>query len=88
MYSPTAMEKAPASSPAMPAMTMAWLSDEAPATPMTSARLETSPSLPPKTAGRRKPVTRDSWGEVGGAGRGYDPESRDRSMLAMMLHGR
>ena len=42
----------------MPAMTIAWLSDDAPATPMTSARLETRPSLAPKTAGRRNAVAR------------------------------
>ena len=85
MYSPTAIEKAPASRPAMPAMTMAWLSEEAPATPMTRARLETRPSLPPKTAGRRKPVARVSWGEVGGGGMGFMTRSRAmRSMSAMM----
>ena len=35
----------------------------APATPMTSARLLTSPSFPPNTIGLRTPVARDSCGD-------------------------
>ncbi len=83
MYSPTAMENAPASRPAMPAMTMAWLFDEAPATPMTRARFDTRPSLPPKTAGRRNPVARLSWGDVGL--RGIRSESRRSAMTCIVL---
>ena len=65
MYSPAAIEKAPASSPATPARTMIWLSASAPATPMTSDRLLTRPSLAPKTAARnvpeRPPRCHASW---------------------------
>ena len=59
MYSPAAMEKAPARRPATPARTMNWLPAAAPAaapaTPMTSERLLTRPSFAPKTAARSVP---------------------------------
>src|SRR6266540_3684588 len=50
MYSPPAIENAPARSPAMPATTMILLSTAAPVTPMISERFDTSPSLIPKMA--------------------------------------
>ena len=49
------MEKAPASMPATPAMRMFLVSWLAPATPMMREKLETRPSLTPKTAARREP---------------------------------
>ena len=55
MYSPAAIEKAPASRPATPASTIRWLSAVAPAMPITSDRLLTRPSLAPKTAARSVP---------------------------------
>ena len=70
----------------MPAMTMAWLSEVAPATPMTSARLETRPSLPPKTAGRRKAVARLSCGDIEGGGiRAASRRRETRVMGSMMM---
>ena len=53
--SPTAMEKAPASSPAKPVTMRPWESAPAPATPSTSERLERSPSFTPKMAARSDP---------------------------------
>ena len=56
MYSPAAMLNAPASRPATPARRMKLgLPDAAPATPMTSDRLLTSPSLTPKMIARSVP---------------------------------
>ena len=55
MYSPAAIENAPARRPATPARTMRWLSVAAPAKPITSDRLLTSPSLAPKMAARSVP---------------------------------
>ncbi|CAM5311585.1 hypothetical protein SHIRM173S_11296 [Streptomyces hirsutus] len=55
MYSPAAMEKAPAARPARPVMTMVCCPTEPPATPVISARLETRPSIAPNTAGRSQP---------------------------------
>ena len=68
MYSPAAMLKPPARSPAIPASTMACGStDEAPAMPMIRLTLDTSPSLAPKTVGRRMLEPRVSWGLAGGS---------------------
>ena len=55
MYSPAAIENAPAASPASPASSTALLSALPPATPAISAKLETSPSEAPNTAGRSQP---------------------------------
>lgn len=61
MYSPAAMEKAPAASPASPLITtVCWLAVP-PATPVMRARLETSPSIAPKTAGRSQPPFTSRW---------------------------
>ena len=54
-YSPAAIEKAPASSPAMPANSTTPRSTPEPANPMTRAVLETRPSLMPKIAARTAP---------------------------------
>src|SRR3990172_4548186 len=76
MYSPTPMLKAPAMRPATPARTMIPGSGLAPATPMTRARLETSPSLAPKTMGRRTVFALVSWGS--------DAAGSDRSSTAAL----
>src|SRR6476661_1970218 len=56
MYSPAAMLNAPARSPATPASRMKLgFFDAAPATPMTSDRLLTRPSLTPKMTARNVP---------------------------------
>lgn len=52
-YSPTAIDSAPAVSPAMPAVRMANGSLVAPATPITMPAVDTIPSLAPRTAARR-----------------------------------
>src|SRR5438552_972580 len=54
-HSPDAIENAPATSPATPASTTMDLLDVPPATPMTSAKFETSPPLTPKTVARSSP---------------------------------
>ena len=51
-YSPTAIDSAPAASPAMPAVSTGPRSAVAAATPMTMPAVETIPSLAPKTAAR------------------------------------
>ena len=55
MYSPAAIEKAPAARPASPASSTALLSLVPPVTPAISAKLDTRPSEAPKTAGRSQP---------------------------------
>ena len=57
-YSPAAMDRAPASRPETPVRRMTWLPTPAAPTPRTSARLDTSPSLAPKTAARKFPDRR------------------------------
>jgi hypothetical protein len=93
MYSPAAIENAPASRPAMPASTIRLLSLTAPATPMTSDRLLTRPSLAPKTAARSVPERpprchASSSDPARRAGRLAPPRHRqplpDRSMLAFV----
>src|SRR3954467_237385 len=63
MYSPAAMEKAPAASPASPPSTTARCAAAPPATPAIRAKLETRPSIAPNTAGRSHPpvTSRCSW---------------------------
>src|SRR6266540_7397928 len=56
MYSPAAIENAPARSPATPASTMIVLSTAAPVNPMIRDRFDTRPSLTPKMAARRAPL--------------------------------
>ena len=60
-YSPAAMESAPASRPATPVISTIPDPAPAPATPMTSAALETSPSLTPNTVARRLPPEMPRW---------------------------
>src|SRR5665811_1109848 len=59
VYSPAAMENAPAARPASPARMIGSLLAEAaavpPATPMMSEKFDTSPSMAPNTAGRNQP---------------------------------
>jgi hypothetical protein len=52
VYSPTAIEQAPARRPASPVTTSVRGSSTAPATPRTSERFDTSPSFMPKIAAR------------------------------------
>ena len=61
MYSPDAMEKEPAISPATPARRTIAPPGLAPATPSTKETLVTSPSLIPKTAARALPPRRSRW---------------------------
>jgi hypothetical protein len=58
MYSPAAIDKAPASRPARPASRITWLEEPAPAMPRTREKLDTSPSLAPNTAARNQPEAR------------------------------
>src|SRR6476646_2976987 len=55
MYSPAAIENAPASKPASPAKAIAVLAAPEPAKPITSEVLDTRPSLTPNTAARSAP---------------------------------
>ena len=57
-YSPAPMDSAPASSPAMPENSTIELDVPVAPTPMTSARLDTRPSLAPNTAARKFPESR------------------------------
>jgi hypothetical protein len=58
MYSPAAIDSAPASSPARPARRMTCEELPAPAMPATREKLDTSPSLAPNTAARNHPEAR------------------------------
>ena len=58
MYSPAAIESAPASKPAVPAATTIPCEVPVAAIPRVSARFETSPSLAPKTPARNIPDMR------------------------------
>ena len=55
MYSPVAMENAPAIRPAMPVSTIAPCPPPPPPIPAISEELVTSPSIAPNTAGRSQP---------------------------------
>ena len=55
MYSPTAIDIAPAIRPATPAVTTRRLDESAAATPITRLAIETIPSLAPSTAARNQP---------------------------------
>ena len=70
MYSPAAIEKAPAARPARPASSTALLSSEPPLTPAMRAKFDTRPSEAPKTAGRSQPpVTSECSCEMRSASR-------------------
>ncbi len=56
-----AMEKAPAASPASPAIATAGVLAPLPTTPAISEALETSPSMTPNTAGRSQPPVTSLW---------------------------
>src|SRR6185503_18126298 len=60
-YSPAAIDIAPATAPAMPAVSkLAWLASAA-ATPTTRLAVETIPSFAPRTAARNQPTRRLRW---------------------------
>ncbi len=56
-YSPAAMDSAPASRPATPVNSTTDGATPVAPMPITSARLETSPSFMPKTAARKLPAS-------------------------------
>ena len=67
-YSPRAIDTAPATSPASPAVKMGPRDEVAPATPMTMPATETIPSLAPSTAARsqfRRPAVPPEWASAG-----------------------
>src|SRR4051812_48886816 len=55
-YSPAAIDRAPATSPAVPAVTTALVDSPAAATPSTRLAVDTMPSLAPRTAARSQPA--------------------------------
>src|SRR3954447_7250627 len=62
MYSPVAIENAPATSPARPASDTVVGSARPPAKPTISAKFETRPSIIPNTVGRNQPpLTSRCW---------------------------
>ena len=65
MYTPAALDSAPAPSPATPATSTASREGEAAATPTISEATETIPSFAPSTAARSQPVRLTKWGSSG-----------------------
>src|SRR5687768_13271496 len=61
LYSPAAIDTAPAIRPARPARRTTLGAGSAPATPRISPTFETSPSLTPKTAARAAPPCMSRW---------------------------
>jgi hypothetical protein len=62
MYSPAAMENAPARRPAIPVSSNAVCDSDAPVTPRIKLMFDTSPSLNPNTPARRTPfLPRRAW---------------------------
>src|SRR3954467_3308656 len=55
-YSPAAIDRAPATRPAMPAVITALVDAPEAATPNTRLAVETMPSLAPRTAARNQPM--------------------------------
>ncbi len=55
-YSPAAIENAPATRPATPAISTSSRADAAAATPMTRLAVDTMPSFAPSTAARSHPI--------------------------------
>lgn len=84
MYSPAAIEQAPAASPARPVSTTAPLEAAPPTTPVISAKLETSPSIAPNTAGRSQPPFTSRWCPSAGM-RGFGWSSSVRGSLMVAL---
>ena len=60
-YSPAAMDIAPATRPARPAIKISGRPDPAAATPTTRLAVETRPSLAPSTAARNQPMRCTMW---------------------------
>src|SRR5262249_12891604 len=85
VYSPVAIEIAPATRPASPVSTTVARATLPPATPAISAKLDTRPSITPNTAGRNQPPVTSRWlwwisiepglGSRPGPGRGSAPGS-------------
>ena len=61
VYSPIAIEIAPATSPATPVRMMTSRATPPPPTPAISAMFVTSPSIAPKTAARSQPPETSAW---------------------------
>src|SRR6266540_873437 len=61
VYSPVAIEIAPATRPASPVSTTVVCGTLPPATPAISAKFDTRPSITPKTAGRSQPPVTSRW---------------------------
>lgn len=59
--SPAAIDMAPATSPATPAMRTSEVAAEAAATPTIRLAVETMPSLAPSTAARSQPMRETKW---------------------------
>jgi hypothetical protein len=71
-YSPSAIDTAPATSPASPAVKMGPRADVAPATPTTMPATDTIPSLAPSTPARsqfNRPAVLPACGSPGCVGR-------------------
>src|SRR5437868_1268268 len=62
-YSPVAIDTDPPATPANPASSRVWVDALPPATPLSSAMLDTRPSMTPNTAGRSQPpvTSRCEW---------------------------
>lgn len=60
-YSPAAMDMAPATRPATPAIRTSEVAVDAAATPTIRLAVETIPSLAPRTAARNQPMRETRW---------------------------
>ena len=70
-YSPAAIDRAPATSPAIPAVTIAAADAPEAATPSTRLAVDTMPSLAPSTAARSQLERWLRWTSGVNAGRGH-----------------
>src|SRR4051812_50015008 len=83
-YSPAAIDRAPAMSPAIPAVTTALVDSPAAAAPSTRLGGETMPALAPRTAARRHPerwlggISARRGGPAPGGGGGRTPSVTGR----------
>ncbi len=87
-YSPAAIDMAPATSPAMPAVRTASGDAPLPATPTMMAAVDTTPSLAPRTAARSHPARCERcdstwwWWSDGSA----EPGTEDEGAIAPACH--